>query len=261
MYRKEFISRNGSNGRAFYASRDTLRKMNFYFTIRLASGNLCWYYTQSGSALLWAYVTSKFRRRSRKIESRQEAWREQTFLPAVLATFAINRARTSGVSSLFSRSRSRRSSPHFPAAVFLGCPAVLNEQITFSHGVYSRDQFTSATNRHGTVRVAEDCDRRRSAAPCAGIRREETVPPISHRWWTNYNWRAAICTPPRERWKRRETIGTPVESSIAPPLANARNCVNGIELPSIARTGNSRARFDLLDDCWWIPTEWLSFCG
>jgi len=253
LYYKESINNDSNNGRTFYISRNTSRETNFYFTIFHASNNLRWYYIQSGSELLWTYVTSKFRRRSRKIDSRQEVWREQTFFPTALTTFAINRV-CRGYSRYFLDRDLAILPPFltFQTLSFSGTPRYLTSR-SLSVAV-----CTATINLQAQRIATGPCESRKIAIAVwhEPLRREETF----HRSLVGGE-RVTICTSSRKCWKRRETIGTPVESSIAPPLANARNCVNGIELPSIAKTGNSRARFDLLNDCWWIPAEWLSFCG
>lgn len=125
IYREEFISSNGNNNPTFY----TFIENELLLAIRLAPVAIPVdiVLRQSGSELPWAYVTSKFRRCSRKIDSRQEAWREQTFFPVALATFAINRAYVGGIVVIFSITISP-SLPHFSSAIFLGVPRYLTSR-------------------------------------------------------------------------------------------------------------------------------------
>lgn len=152
-YRKELIGSDGSNGQTFYT-----------FIARHITGNglllvsarwqflLILYYDKAEASYRGLYVTSKFRRRSRKIDSRQEAWREQTFFP--VATFAINRAYVGSIVVIFSIAISP-SPPHFPGAVFL-------ERYLTSRSL-SVVVCTTALTLQAQRIAAESCDSRKIA--------------------------------------------------------------------------------------------------
>lgn len=94
----------------------------------------------------------------------------------------------SGVSSLFSRSRSRcppPSLPYFPDAVFLaGTPRYLTSR-SLSVAV-----CTATINLQAQRIATGPCESRKIAiAHTAAATARGNVPPISRRWWTSYDLR------------------------------------------------------------------------
>lgn len=215
----------------------------FYFTIRFPvwqSVLYCYCTRWSGSELPWAYATFKFRHCSRKIEARN-------VVRVKLAAFAINRAYIGGIIVIFLDRDLAVSLGHRLAFQTLSFSRSHGTQRAdyFQLWRYNHDQFISPANcrdvRRGRLRSPCDCD------DWFG---ERIIPMILHRW------RVTIC---------RGNIGNDREQS-GHPLSRRSLCRSKLRKRNwitvrCERTRNSRARFDLLDDRWWIATEWLSFCG
>lgn len=86
-------------------------------------------------------------------------------------------AHTSGVSSLFSRSRSRRLSGHrlaFQTLSFSGPARYLTSRLLSATALYNHDQFTSAVN-------CRDVRRGRLRSPCGDRFGERIIPTIFRR--------------------------------------------------------------------------------
>lgn len=153
-----------------YITRYIMKKWTFtlQFAFPMAMF-LCWYRTQhSGSELpcnlrnvqVPSSLAQDWRFDKKRGESKISSW------PCALATFAINRAYVGGI-TIFSIAISPSS--HFPGAVFPVVLAVLNEQITFSHGAsIAAINLQAWRIAAGPVRVVEDCDRH----VAAGLPRE-----------------------------------------------------------------------------------------